>query len=74
MDSDSTWTDWLKSRGIWGAVITVVAGVFAWFNIGEASIDDQGQAVDYLVAIGAAAGGLIALLGRVFAKKKLTNG
>ena len=62
---------WYKSRGVWGAIVTLAVAV------GAGGIDvselDQAEAVDLLMVGGGAVGGLLALVGRIRARDTLTR-
>lgn len=62
---------WWQSKGVWGSLIAVAAGIAGAFGF---NIDSAGQEViaSSVVAIAGAVGGLIALWGRIRAEKKLT--
>jgi hypothetical protein len=60
----------LSSKGVWGGIIAVLAalaGVFG-FNV---STEDTSAIVSHLDGIIAAAGGLLAIYGRIAATKKI---
>ncbi len=63
----------LESRTFWGAAVALLAGVLAIFHY-SLSADDQAQLVDIIAGVGAAAGGLVAIIGRVLASKKIGPG
>lgn len=61
---------WWESKAVWGGIIAVgsaAAGLFG-FTVDEAT---QEQAVGYVMAVVGAAGGLLAIYGRVKAEKKI---
>lgn len=62
--------DWYRSKTVWGAVVAVIASCARLVGL-EIAAEDQLQAVDALTTIAAAAGGLIAIYGRVSAHKRL---
>lgn len=58
---------WYQSKGVWGAVIALAAtGLGAFFHL-SLTADQQSQLVDAAVAIGGAAGSIVAVWGRVTA-------
>lgn len=61
---------WYTSKGVWGGIVTVLALALTAFGYGIGA-DDQAALVDYLVSIGGAVGGLLAIYGRVKASKKV---
>jgi hypothetical protein len=62
--------DWYRSKTVWGALVAVLASCahLAGFDIGT---DEQQQIIDALTTIAAAAGGLVAIYGRISARQKL---
>lgn len=62
--------EWYLSKGIWGAVVTLIATGLALsgYNIGPA---DQAVLSDAILGVVGAVGGLLALYGRVTAAKKI---
>ena len=61
---------WLASKAVWGGLIAIVATVATWFGYGM-SAGDQAGIVDGLVIVGGAVGGLLAIVGRVYATKQI---
>ena len=61
---------WWQSRTLWGAVVTIVSAILglAGVELGEA---DRGSLVELLASLGAAVGGVIAILGRLQAKQRI---
>ncbi|MDA0338132.1 MAG: hypothetical protein O2782_23420 [bacterium] len=62
---------WYQSRTVWGgliAVLAAVAGAFG-FSIGG---EDQAALVEAVAAVAGAAGGIVAIWGRVKATKSIT--
>ena len=66
-------TSLLKSRGVWGAVIAIVAAVLD--AAGVATLDDgaKNDLIDAAIKLGEVGGGLLALWGRVFATKQIAK-
>lgn len=62
--------NWWQSKAIWGGIVTVLALALTAFGYGIGA-DDQAALTDYLVSIGGAVGGLLAIYGRVKASKKV---
>lgn len=58
---------WYQSKGVWGGLAAVVAGVGAAFGLDL----DAGQLTEVMLALGAAVGGIIAIIGRMKASKKI---
>ena len=58
---------WWKSKGVWGGVVAALAAVAAVFGI---TVDEVTQKVilDAIVAVTAAIGAILAIVGRVKAK------
>lgn len=70
---------WYLSKAIWGGVLAALAGMFQLFgatlapdDLGQLN-DSAGVLVDQGPAIVAAVGGILAVVGRVFAKQRLTK-
>ena len=61
---------WYLSKTVWGSVIAILAALAGLFDV-DLSPADQGRAVDLIVQIVGAAGGLIALLGRFRATHRI---
>lgn len=61
---------WYYSRTIWGALIAVIAPVMAVFDL-PLSPSLQSELAENIVLFIGAIGGVVALLGRVFAKSHL---
>ncbi|KQV43509.1 MULTISPECIES: hypothetical protein [unclassified Rhizobium] len=62
--------DWYRSKTVWGALVAVIASCARLAGL-EIGTEDQQLAIDALTTIAAAAGGLIAIYGRVSAHKRL---
>ena len=61
---------WYQSRGVWGGLIAVVAGIAALFGL-TISAEVQVEVVDLLIALGPVIGGALALYGRLKATKRI---
>ncbi len=61
---------WYSSKTVWGAAIVIVASCANLFGL-EISAGDQHDLTENLSAIVAAAGGIIAIWGRISASKRL---
>jgi hypothetical protein len=59
---------WYKSRTVWGALIAIAASLANAAGI-EVTAGDEGELADLLVAAAGTTGGLIALYGRIFARR-----
>ncbi len=59
---------WYQSRGVIGGVIAVAASVASIWGF-EVSAADQSELVNYALAAGGAFGGILAVIGRLGAKK-----
>lgn len=72
---------WLQSKGVWGGIIATVAslgnmiGPMLGFSIDQAAVGEAttilGTIADNLVSIIGAVGGILAVIGRIFAKKAI---
>ena len=60
----------LSSRGVWGGIIAVLAGLLGLLGY-DVDADMKGQAVELFSGVGAGIGGVIAIVGRVLATKKI---
>lgn len=61
---------WYQSRTIWGALVAILASL-AHAGGFSLTATDQGQIADALVSLVGAAGGLVAIWGRVRATSKV---
>ena len=62
---------WYASRAVWGALIAIAAslgGMAGW----TFSVDDQSRLADLAVEAASLAGALLALFGRIAARKTIT--
>lgn len=62
---------WWMSRTLWGASIAVYSGILGLAGYAGITPEDQKQLVDLLVALGPIIGGILAVVGRVYAQTKL---
>lgn len=61
---------WYASSGVWGGIIAVVTAGLGFFHF-TISAADQVNVVQGLATAGAAVGGLVAVIGRIAASKKI---
>lgn len=61
---------WYESKSIWGAIFMILALVAQAFGY-EITSPDQASLVDYFSGIAGGVGGLLAIIGRVKASKKI---
>ncbi|HOV80325.1 MAG TPA: hypothetical protein PK728_09505 [Bacillota bacterium] len=61
---------WWQSKTVWGGIVAIGGAVAGAFGI---AVDEatQGEIVDYIMVIAGAAGGLLAIYGRLKAEKKI---
>lgn len=62
--------NWYMSRTVWGGVVAILASCGNLLGL-EIASEDQSGLVDGLTALAAAAGGLVAIWGRISARKRL---
>lgn len=62
---------WYASRGVWGGIITVLAGAAGAIWGFEISPATQEAAVSGIIGVVTAVGGLVAVYGRVKAETKI---
>ena len=60
----------LASKTFWGGVIALLAGILGLFGYTLAP-DDQAALVETVAAVAASIGGVIAIIGRIKASKKI---
>ena len=60
----------LSSKTIWGGIIAVLAGIAGSFGY-TFGLEDQAGLADAAVGVVGAIGGIVAVYGRVVAKKKI---
>jgi hypothetical protein len=61
---------WYSSKTIWGALVAIAASALHFTGVDIAAVD-RSQIVDAIVSIAGAFGGLLAVYGRVTAKKAI---
>lgn len=66
---DST-KQWWKSKTVWGGLITLGAAVAGAFGV-SVDAETQGMIVEYVSITASAIGGLVAILGRIKADKRI---
>lgn len=60
----------LASKGVWGGVVVVLSALLGMFGY-QIGLEDQQALVDAVSNIGALAGGLFAIYGRISATKQI---
>ena len=68
MDAESK--GWYLSRTVWGGILAIAASVLNLAGI-EISGADQAELADKMTALMAAAGGIVAVAGRLAASRRL---
>lgn len=61
---------WYKSRTVWGALIAILASLAHAAGV-EVTTGEEGELADLIVAGLGAAGGLVALIGRISARRRV---
>lgn len=61
---------WYQSRTVWGALIAILASLANAAGL-EVSAGDEGELVDLMVSAVGTIGGLIALYGRISARRRV---
>lgn len=61
---------WYASKTVWGSLVAIVAAVLGLWDV-DISSADQSRAVEMIVQLIGALGGLIALVGRFAATRRL---
>ena len=61
---------WYTSKTIWGGIVAMVASVAGILGYGV-PVAEQAALVDSLALVGGAAGGLLAIFGRIVSKGKI---
>ena len=61
---------WWQSRTLWGAIVTIASAALglAGLDLGDA---DREALIELLTSLGAALGGVIAIVGRITAKNRI---
>lgn len=70
MDSEDS-KPWYQSRGVIGGLVAVAAGVAAAFKVNIAG-EMQALLVEAIIGAVAAVGGIVAVIGRIKAQKKIS--
>ena len=63
---------WYRSRTVWGALIAILASLANAAGV-EITTGDEGELADLVIAAVGTIGGLIALYGRIFARRRVTS-
>jgi hypothetical protein len=61
---------WYMSTTVWGGVVAILASCANFLGL-DVTYDDQTGFIDWLTALAAAAGGLLAIWGRISARTRL---
>jgi hypothetical protein len=61
---------WYKSRTVWGALIAIFASLAQAAGV-EVTTGEAGELADLIVAAVGATGGLVALIGRISARRRV---
>ena len=61
---------WYRSRTVWGALVTILASL-AHFSGIDATAAEEGELADLIVAAVGALGGIVALVGRLSARRRV---
>lgn len=61
---------WYLSKTVWGGVLAIAASLANLAGLGISSLE-QAELADHMTALLAAAGGIIAIAGRIVAQRKL---
>ena len=61
---------WYRSRTVWGALVAILASLAHGAGI-EVTAGDEAELADLIVAAVGAAGGLVALVGRISARRQV---
>lgn len=62
---------WYQSRGVIGGIVAAIAGIAAVFKVNIAP-EMQSVLVDGLIGLAGAVGGILAVIGRIKASKKVS--
>lgn len=68
--STATTKKWYESKGIWGALVTLLAGLAMIFDY-AISPAEQAQLADLLYGVATSIGGVVAWIGRKRASKRI---
>ena len=61
---------WYRSRTVWGALVAILASLANAAGV-EVTAGDEGELADLLVAAVGTLGGLVALYGRISARRRV---
>lgn len=61
---------WYRSRTVWGALVAILASLANAAGV-EVTAGDEGELADLLVAAVGTVGGLVALYGRISARRRV---
>ncbi|EYR81175.1 MULTISPECIES: hypothetical protein [unclassified Shinella] len=61
---------WYQSRTVWGALVAILASLANAAGV-EVTAGDEGELADLLVAAVGTLGGLVALYGRILARRRV---
>ncbi|WP_430440532.1 hypothetical protein [Shinella sp.] len=61
---------WYQSRAVWGALVAILASLANAAGV-EVRAGDEGELADLLVAAVGTLGGLVALYGRILARRRV---
>lgn len=61
---------WYQSRTVWGALVAILASLANAAGV-EVTAGDEGELADLLVAAVGTVGGLVALYGRILARRRV---
>jgi hypothetical protein len=63
---------WWQSKGVWGAMVTMAIGILGMFGF-EKLTGEQENLTEIIMQIVVACSGLLALIGRIKAKKEISK-
>lgn len=61
---------WWQSKTLWGAIVTLISAALGLAGLDIAD-SDRAVLVDLLTSLGAATGGVIAIIGRISARNRI---
>ena len=61
---------WYQSRTVWGALVAVLASLASAAGV-EITTGDEGEVADMIVAAVGVVGGLVAIIGRISARRRV---
>lgn len=62
---------WYLSKAIWGSLVAVVVGTLMMFGVGTELEGEETAIVEMIMQIVAVVGGVVALIGRIVARKNI---